>query len=250
MDERLKRIRESEKKSHMEIYSNEQLYQTDSWLKKPIKTVQDLIPLFREYKKLRVLDLGCGVGRNCIAVASGFKCADWGYKSVDSECKGADCVVEGVDILPLAIEKLIRNAVEHGVSEQVRGIVAPIEDYTIRKNYYDLIMAISALEHVDTEESFANKLLEIKEGICEKSVVCLVINSEVREHNKENGLPHPAQFEVNLETNKLQEMLKSIFAGWTVLKSTVQEQQYDIPREWGISDLKSNVVTFVARRKE
>ena len=59
MDERLKRIRESEKKSHMEIYSNEQLYQTDSWLKKPIKTVQELIPLFREYKKLKVLDQEC-----------------------------------------------------------------------------------------------------------------------------------------------------------------------------------------------
>ena len=73
-------------------------------------------------------------------------------------------------------------------------------------------------------------------------------NSEVREQNKENGLPHPAHFEVILETNKLQEMLKSIFAGWTVLKSTVQEQQYDIPREWGISALTSNVVTFVARK--
>lgn len=248
MDERLKRIRESEKKSHMEIYSNEQLYQTDSWLKKPIKTVQELIPLFREYKKLRVLDLGCGVGRNCIAVASEFMGTDSGCKTENSEYKGAECVVEGVDILPLAIEKLLQNAVEHGVSEQVCGIVAPIEDYTIRKNYYDLILAISALEHVDTEESFASKLLEIKEGICEKGVVCLVINSDVREHNKENGSPIQAQFEVNLGTEELQKILTTTFEGWTVLKSTVQEQRYDIPREWGISALTSNVVTFVARR--
>ena len=78
MDERLIRIRESEKKSHMEIYSNEQLYQTNSWLKKPIKTVQELLPLFREYKKLRVLDLGCGVGRNCLAIASEYKASDSG----------------------------------------------------------------------------------------------------------------------------------------------------------------------------
>ena len=42
MDERLKRIRESERKSHEEIYTDEKLYATDSWLKKPIKTVRDL----------------------------------------------------------------------------------------------------------------------------------------------------------------------------------------------------------------
>ena len=250
MDERLRRIRESEKKSHMEIYSNEQLYQTNSWLKKPIKTVQELLPLFREYKKLSVLDLGCGVGRNCLAVASEYKASNPGCKSDDAEFEATDCVIEGVDILPLAIEKLHANAAEHGVSSMVRGIVAPIEDYVIRENYYDFIMAISALEHVETEESFSRKLLEIKEGLCEKGVVCLVINSEVREHNKENGCPQPAQFEVNFTTKELQEILKSTFAGWTVLKSTVQEQNYDIPREWGVSALKSNVVTFVARRPE
>ncbi len=42
MDERLKRIRESERKSHEEIYTDEKLYATDSWLKKPIKTVRDI----------------------------------------------------------------------------------------------------------------------------------------------------------------------------------------------------------------
>ena len=41
MDERLKRIRESERKSHVEIYTDEKLYATDSWLKKPIKTVRE-----------------------------------------------------------------------------------------------------------------------------------------------------------------------------------------------------------------
>lgn len=84
MDERLKRIRESERKSHEEIYTDEKLYATDSWLKKPIRTVRDIMPLFAEYEKLRVLDLGCGVGRNSIYVAECFK--------------GKDCVVECVDL--------------------------------------------------------------------------------------------------------------------------------------------------------
>ncbi len=43
MNDRLSRIRESEKKSHNEIYINEKLYDTNSWLAKPIKTVQEIL---------------------------------------------------------------------------------------------------------------------------------------------------------------------------------------------------------------
>ena len=43
-------------------------------------------------------------------------------------------------------------------------------------------------------------------------------------------------------------MLKEIFVGWMVLESIARDQQYDIPREWGISDLRTSVVTFVVRK--
>ena len=43
MNDRLSRIRESEKKSRTEIYINEKLYDTNSWLEKPIKTVQEIL---------------------------------------------------------------------------------------------------------------------------------------------------------------------------------------------------------------
>ena len=72
MDERITRIRESERKSHTEIYTNEKLYNSDSWLQKPIKTVKDISVLFEKYNELRVLDLGCGVGRNSIYFAKKF----------------------------------------------------------------------------------------------------------------------------------------------------------------------------------
>ena len=52
MDERLARIRESERKSHTEIYMNEELYNTNSWLQKPIKTVQEISLLFDDYNEL------------------------------------------------------------------------------------------------------------------------------------------------------------------------------------------------------
>ena len=198
------------------------------------KTVQELIPLFSSYKKLRVLDLGCGVGRNCIEIASKYK--------------QIDCKVDGIDILPLAIEKLNENAMEQNVSGNVCGIVSSIEEYTIPNNSYDLIMSVSALEHVDSKESFVHMLLEIREGICKNGIACLIINSNVREYNKITKEQVPAQFEINLPTEELQIMLKELFTGWTVLKSTVRDQQYDIPREWGISELKTSVVTLVVRK--
>ncbi len=234
VDERLKRIRESERKSHIEIYTDEKLYATDSWLKKPIKTVRDIVPLFEDYRELRVLDLGSGVGRNSIYVAECFR--------------DKDCIVDCVDLLEIAIEKLHVNAKEHDVAESIRGIQKSIEEYIIEAETYDFIMAISALEHIDTEESFRKKLWEIRDGLREKGVVCLVINSEVREKNADTGEAVDAQFEVNLPTVKMQEYLNQIFEGWSVLKTTVSTQEYDIPREGFVSRLSTNVVTFVARK--
>jgi len=69
---RLRYIRESERRSHEEIYSNEELFQKGSWLQKPIKTILEIIPLFEDHKELNVLDFGGGVGRNCIPIAQHY----------------------------------------------------------------------------------------------------------------------------------------------------------------------------------
>lgn len=98
LDKRIEQIRESEKKSHIEMYSNDELYKSGSWLNKPIKTIKEITPLFKDYKKLNVLDLGCGV-------------------------------------------------------------VKSIEEYDVQKDKYDFIIAVSALEHVESKTSFINKLI-------------------------------------------------------------------------------------------
>lgn len=230
----LEQIRESERKSHIDMYFRDELYKEGSWLRRPIKTVLDIIPLFDEYEEINVLDLGCGVGRNCICIARQYK--------------NKSCKIDCVDILDLAIEKLYLNAEEYGVVPNIYGSVQAIDDYKIKGNNYDLIMAVSSLEHVDSKETFVNKLKEIEQGIRKKGVVCLVVNSNISEFDKKTGNKMPAQFEVNLSTEELKEICENIFSKWTVLKSTVVEQQYDIPREHGINELRTSVVTFVARK--
>lgn len=180
-------IRESERRSHIELYSSEELYKEGSWLNKPIRTVTDLFPMFEGCKEFRALDLGSGV-------------------------------------------------------------VSPIEDFAIETDTYDLILAVSALEHIDSRASFVEKLKEMRDGIKTGGVVCLVINSEVREKNKATGEVLYPQFEVNLPTEELKEILQRAFEGWEIIKSTVREQQYDIPRDGCVSELTTNVVTFAARK--
>lgn len=149
----------------------------------------------------------------------------------------------------MAIEKLLWNAKEAGVSSAIKGTILPIEDYLIKENAYDLVLAVSALEHMDTKESLIRKLAEINRGIRAGGVVCLVINSEVTEKAKATGEVWEPQFEINLPTEDLQKLLEKSFAGWEILKTGVRSQQYDIPRECGTSELETNVVTFVARKE-
>lgn len=192
-----------------------------------------MLPLFEGYQELRVLDLGAGVGRNCIPFAQKYR--------------NIPCRIDCVDHLELAIQLLQKNAQVYDVASSVFGIVSPIEQYTIPPNKYDLILAISALEHVESEEAFWKKISEIRRGIRKNGMVCLVINSNVVERDKLTGEELLPQFEINLETDALQEKVKCLFADWQELKSTVVRQKYDIPRGENIVELETNVVTYVAR---
>lgn len=230
----LKSIREAEKQSHLETYSTAKLFENGSWLQKPVKTVLDILPFFKNYKELNVLDLGCGVGRNCIPIAQEYK---------DIVCK-IDCI----DILDYAIEKLNKNSLNFDVNNEISGIVSSIDEFSIQENHYDFILAVSALEHTDSTESFKNKLAEIRNGMRKGGIVCLIINSEITEKDKETGEKLIPQFEVNLKTEELIDLLKSKFKGWKVIKESVRSQRYDIPRKNCIADLSTDVVTFVAQK--
>ena len=84
---RLAQIRQAEAESHTAAYENLTLYAPGSWLSKPVKALEALLPLYESRAGLRVLDLGSGVGRNAIACARRLP----------------GSAVECVDILPLAI---------------------------------------------------------------------------------------------------------------------------------------------------
>ena len=235
MSERLKRIRKAEAESHTLAYTSHNLFAAGSWLAKPVKTVMELLPLFEGYTQFVALDLGSGVGRNSIPLAQYFS--------------GIPCRVDCVDILELAIAKLNENARQYGVTNSIRGIVSSIDDYEIDAGSYDFVMAISALEHIASQSAFEKKLAEIREALRYGGIACIIINSGVIEHDKATGQELPPQFEVNLPTTQMQDLLENTFGGWQVIKHTIVHQKYDIPRENGIADLETDVITYAVRRK-
>lgn len=230
---RLQMIRDSERRSHEEVYRKETLYQGNSWLKKPVQTVVELLGQFEGCSHFRGLDLGCGVGRNAIAVA----------QAVPGKI---DCV----DLLETAVEGLVRNGRAYGVEDRLRGIVCAIEDFPIEEKAYDLIMAVSALEHLASKEAFEGKLREIAAGLKDGGIFCLIANTQVTEQDAGTGEPLVPQFEVNLPTEELCEMMENVFAAFSIQKHTVVSQEYNIPRDMGISHLQANVVTYVVRKKK
>ena len=234
MNGRINKIRKAEAESHTQAYTSHSLFSPGSWLAKPVKTVLELLPLFEGYTQFAALDLGSGVGRNCIPVAQYFG--------------GIPCRVDCVDILELAITKLNENAQQYGVANSIRGIVSSIDDYEIDADSYDFIMAISALEHIASSSAFEKKLTEIRDGLRHGGIACMIVNSGVIEHDKATGQELPPQFEVNLPTSQMQDLLEKTFAGWQVIKHTIVHQKYDIPRENGIANLETDVVTYVVRK--
>ncbi len=231
---RIDSIRKKEAGSHRKTYSENELFVGDGWLGKSVKTVTELFPRVKSSCDINILDLGCGVGRNSIPAAQYF--SDKG------------CLIDCVDILEDAIVKLKENAQKYSVAGSINGIVSAVEDFVIKQDHYDLVIAVSVLEHLDSEKSFEKKLLEMRNGLKPGGVACIIMNTDISEKEKATGNRLEPQFELNFETDTALNMIRKVFNGFGVLKETVREQYYEVPRGNIISLLKSRVVTFAAKR--
>ncbi len=200
---RLDLIRKEEKKYHDFCYENYKLFEEGSWLYKPVKTVMDLLPLFNNHEDIRVLDLGSGVGRNSIPIAQ--------------EIKNKNGKVVCLDLLDSALDKLKRYSAEYEVEEIIETRKADIGHYEITKNEYDLIVAVSTLEHVESEDIFDNVIKQMALGTKNNGINCMIINSEVEEIEIESNKKLDAMMEVNLKTVNMINKLNSIYEGWKVL---------------------------------
>ncbi|UOE94645.1 class I SAM-dependent methyltransferase [Alkalihalobacillus sp. LMS39] len=231
----IQRIRKEEKRYHEACYENYRLFEEGSWLHKPVKTVIDSFCMLPLNEKIKVLDLGSGVGRNSIPIAQNM---------VDRE---GDVVC--VDILESALEKLKQYSKQYGVENKIKAIQSDIGTYSMGTNEYDFIVAVSCLEHVDSEQTLDNVLSRIEAATKGNGINCLIVNSELEEIDIQTNENLNPLIEVNLSTTEMLNKLQQAYYGWKLLQSTIKPLSFQINRDNKAVLLKTNAVTYVVQKQ-
>jgi cyclopropane fatty-acyl-phospholipid synthase-like methyltransferase len=227
-------IRSKEKKNHERFYENNVLFQEGTWLHNPVASVMNYMHYLDLSKNIKILDLGCGVGRNSIPMAKLLR---------HSESK-----VICVDILEKAIIQLDEYSHKYGVRNKIDCIHQSIEDYKIKENYFDYIVSVSALEHVSSVNLLMDKLIEIQKATKIGGMVCLIFNTSIEEIDKSTGKSINPQFEINLSKDEMEEILNKVFGQWAIMQKSSNNYQFNIHRFDLEVILKSDCMTFVAQK--
>lgn len=232
--DRIVNIRAEEKKYHDQCYDIYDLFEPGSWLHKPVSTVINLVDQYKDQEFLSILDLGAGVGRNSIPVAELIK--------------PSNGKVVCVDLLESAITKLKSYSQQFGVEPYVVPVLSDIEHFSIKPNDYDVIIAVSSLEHLSSAQALEQKLCEMNAGTKAGGANCIIIASNIREVVLQSEHELDPMFEVNLSTEKMIEILNQQFAGWDIEQHFVKPLTYEINRNGQPVKLTSDCITFVAKK--
>nr|WP_246427564.1 class I SAM-dependent methyltransferase [Paenibacillus phyllosphaerae] len=201
---------------------------------KPVQAVLDSLELLRDRGIRNVLDLGCGVGRHSIPIAQ--------------QLTGRSGKVICVDLLASAIEKLKAYSDSYGVAGSIEAVQADLEDFPIASEQYDLLVAISSLEHISTPQNLAAKLQEMANGTKAEGINCILINASIQELITATDEHLDPMFEINLPTAQMLELLHKQYAGWEILQETIKPAAFPIQRADKQVTLRLEVITFVARK--
>lgn len=77
---------------------------------------------------------------------------------------------------------------------------------------------------------------------------CLIINSNIQEIDLHTNEELDALIEINLPTEDMIYLLKSIYKEWKEIKVEIKELAYDIVRNNRNIQLKTNAITFVVQK--
>ncbi|MFK7692938.1 class I SAM-dependent methyltransferase [Paenibacillus sp. HJGM_3] len=234
MEPRIAQIRQAERLYHEQCYDQYKLFESGSWLHRPVKTVMDTLARFEGAEGLQVLDLGCGVGRNSIPIAQAV------------QARGGRVVC--VDLLQAALDKLQAYSEPLGVSACIEPRLSDIGTFGIAEREYDFIVAVSSLEHVESERVLGEVLHRMADGTRDGGINCLIMGTQIREVDVASDASRDPMIEVNLPTERAEQALAEAFAGWEVLLHTVRPLQFDIEREGRDVSLSCDCLTYVVRR--
>lgn len=230
--------REATRVYHRKLYASKILFQKgSSWLDKPEAEVLSVVRNnFFGKKGVKVLDLGSGVGRNAIPIAQMI--GKLGGKVI--------CV----DFLNIAISKLYEYAKQYNTSQFIKGIVSPIEDFVIKPNMYDFIIAHSVLTHMENKEKMIQVMKDMAKGVKKNGFVYIYQITNHKEFDKETGKEHRLEGDVEISFAEASSLITTIYKGWTI-KTLTKNPYEEIFNRRGKEILwKVDFLLFIAKNTE
>ncbi|TCZ79268.1 class I SAM-dependent methyltransferase [Paenibacillus albiflavus] len=218
---------------HEKLYTEHKLFESGTWLAKPVKVVVETFDLLDAGSK-NVLDLGCGVGRNSIPIAQKL------------QAQGGN--IYCVDLLQTAIEVLNQNAQKYDVQDLIVPIVADAEHYKIPELTFDYIISCSCLEHVSSESAFETVVRRLQAGTRAKGFNCILMSTEVMEQDLVTGEETAGVIELNLNTQHAIRLLQELYQDWEILIMRHLPQEMTEIKYGRNIKFKSNWLTFVANK--
>ncbi|AIQ65416.1 methyltransferase type 12 [Paenibacillus stellifer] len=227
--------RAEEIKYHEDFYASNTLFEPGTWLSKPVKIVMEMLEAL-DVSGIRVLDLGCGVGRNSIPIAQRIK-----------EYEGT---VTCIDLIPKAIELLEENAKAYEVEDCLLAEASDAEFYPIEPDYYNYIIACSCLEHVSSVGAFEGVVTQMIKGTKNGGINTILMSTDIQDYDLATGELTEGLIELNLETHKAYLMLEELYSGWEILMERDIPQKITEQKHGKQIEFRCNWVTFVARKAD
>lgn len=243
-NDRLERARLETANYHKHYYSQHKLFEEKSWLAQPDAGLMKLLeeklasgsdPSRRHQSKWRILDLGCGVGRNAVPMAQALHKAQ-----IEAE-------IIAVDLLNQSIELLTQNGAKHQVGHLIKGIVADNDEFVIEPQSYDLIAAISVIEHCAGKANVYKLLHSIARGLKPGGIVKLEMTTDRNVVDIDSQLPVPTYVETPLTQSEVLQMLGEAFIGFAELSSSVFPYQETLEGDGKRILWRSKQVSFAAK---
>ncbi|KOY13390.1 class I SAM-dependent methyltransferase [Paenibacillus xylanivorans] len=235
-NEQFKAARKAEAGYHSNFYQNNELFASGTWMARPMPMVMDMLERLLTHKtELRVLDLGCGVGRHTIPIAQRLG-------QTNSE-------VIGVDLLDEAVDGLRKYAKEYQVDHIVQVEKADVEHYAIEPDHFDYIAACSCLEHVSNKEALVEVIERLQAGARIGGIHCITMSTSVEEKEVNTGREIKPLIELNLPTADAIALLEKAYADWNILHQehvtqTIEEEKYHEPTQF-----RCELLRFAAQKQ-
>jgi 2-polyprenyl-3-methyl-5-hydroxy-6-metoxy-1,4-benzoquinol methylase len=230
----LNHIREEEKEYHEQYFADHRLYEEGSWLEEPEPRILKFLSLLNRDEPLQILDLGCGVGRNSIPMASMVK--DSGGRVI--------CV----DLLQQALDQLDAYSQQYKVDSVITTHPADISDFSFLQDSYDYILAASSLEHVKSEFILKKVLHAMVKGTKASGINLIYMNTNIKEITIATGVEREPLFEIQISKEALLAHLREAYEGWEELHVTDQSLELEITRDETPVMLMADHLVFAARK--